>query len=131
MERWIPEMETTTWEFLDLTYLPPYDLDFIKEISKRAHKSSLDREHASAYWGRGGLSRYGGTLTSQSFWTACGGPLAVRLGPHMRGKIWDERPTVPRALWQLIIELWHLRYPERELPSPDALRRRVCQGFVL
>jgi hypothetical protein len=131
IENWARKLKGTTWELLDLTYLPDYDLDFLKLVSKMGHSSSLERKHASAYWDRGGVTRYAGTVTSQGYWTACAGPLAVRLRPHAKGKSWDERPAVPRTVWREIVKLWRLRYPERELPSSEALRLRVTQGFTV
>lgn len=128
---WSNNMGITAWEFLDLTYLPPYDLSFLMKVSKTAHGSSRKRKHASAYWGRGGITRYDGSPTSQGFWTACAGPLAVRIRPHMKGKSWDSKTAIPRVLWQQIIALWQLRYPDRDLPSPEALRRRVSSSFIL
>jgi hypothetical protein len=125
MEAWIGQMKITTWDFLDLTYLPTHNLAFLTQIAKTAHGSSRRRKHASLYWERGGITRYDGTLTSQGFWTACAGPLAVILRPHVRGKTWDKNTPVPRALWREILKLWSLRYPERELPTSEALRRRV------
>lgn len=143
MEYWNDKIHIGKWEFLDLTYLPPYDIAFVMKVAKAAHSSSRKRTHASAYWSRGGITRYDGAPASQGFWTACAGPLAVRMRPHVEGKRnWDkgkdrgedrdkEKTPVPRALWRQIIELWQLRYPDRELPSPEALRRRVTSSFAL
>lgn len=129
VEDWSNRTEMTQWEFLDLTYLPPYDLSFLQKVSETAHQSSRLRKHASAYWSRGGITRYAGTITSQGFWTACAGPLALHLRPQIHGKTWDEKQAVPRALWKEILKLWSLRYPERKLPSADALRLRVTPAF--
>ena len=131
IENLIGRLKITTWEFLDVTYLPAYDLSFLQKVSETAHQSSRKRKHASAYWGRGGVTRYAGTVTSQGYWTACAGPLAVRLRPHAKGKSWDEKPAVPRTVWREIVRLWRLRYPERKLPSAEALRLRVSQGFAV
>ena len=127
----VKNLDCDKWEFLDLTYFPNYELDFLISVSAMEHRSSGERRDASTYWSRGGVTRYGGRLVSQGFWTACAGPLAVRLLPHTKGRTWDEKKTVPRALWQQIIELWHLRYPDRELPCPEALGKRVSRGFAL
>jgi hypothetical protein len=75
MKEWIVKLQIPTWEFLDLTYLPPYDLSFLQKVSETAHQSSRRRKHASDYWGRGGVTRYTGTMSSQGYWTACAGPL--------------------------------------------------------
>ena len=131
IENWARKLKITTWELLDLTYLPPYNLAFLQKVSKTAHQSSRQRKHASAYWDRGGVTRYAGTVTSQGYWTACAGPLAVCIRPHAKGKSWDEKPAVPRTVWREIVKLWRLRYPERQLPSTEALRRRVVQAFSI
>ena len=131
IKEWIVKLQIPTWEFLDLTYLPPYDLSFLQKVSETAHQSSRLRKNASAYWSRGGITRYAGTITSQGFWTACAGPLALHLRPQIHGKTWDEKRAVPRALWKEILKLWSLRYPERKLPSPEALRRRTTQSFAI
>lgn len=131
LDKEVRTQSCTTWEFLDLTYLPNYELGDLTSISAMEHLSSVERRDASTYWSRGGVTRYGGTITSQGFWTACAGPLAVRLRHHVKGRTWDEKKTVPRALWKRIIELWHLRYPDRELPCLEALGRRISRGFSL
>ena len=131
MEYWNEKAGIEQWQFLDLTYLPPYDLTFVMKVSKTAHSSSRKRKHASAYWSRGGITRYNGSPASQGFWTACAGPLAVRIRPYVKGKVWDDNRVVPRALWEQIIALWQLRYPNRKLPLPESLRQRVSSSFAL
>jgi len=115
--------------FLDLTYLPPFDAKDLK-LADDDHRSSADRDWASRHWSAMGIHRPNDDITSQAFWTACAGPLAVALKPFVIG-IKKRGVKAPEKLWNTIRSIWRSRYPKRKIPSANALRRQVLEGFSL
>jgi len=137
LTRWTKAEEAITVPMLfDLTYLPPCEIGFLQTLADPTRYSSTDRDWRSSYWSQLGITRPRGAETSQLLWTACAGPLAVTLRPFVKGRkqdSWGEKDTdpVPDALWSEVVALWRARYPERTLPSPASIRRRVQTAFPL
>jgi hypothetical protein len=65
-------------QFLDLTFLPPFEEDDLK-MAQHEMRSSTNRPYASRKWQSRGLNRLHAKLITQGFWIASGVPLAQRL----------------------------------------------------